>query len=72
MNERKPLTREDFNAFMLGLPQEDKDKLWEWITEQKSEDLSEPEYLMECSMCGKETPHRYCGMCTHCEMVWNG
>ena len=32
----------------------------------------EEEYWMECSMCGKEISYRYCGMCTHCEMVWNG
>jgi len=26
----------------------------------------------ECSMCGKPMNYRYCGMCPHCEMVWNG
>jgi len=31
----------------------------------------EPEYIMECSMCGKETRHRACGMCVSCEQVWN-
>jgi len=35
-------------------------------------EIEEPEYIMECSMCGKETAHRACGMCPHCEMVWNG
>jgi len=30
------------------------------------------EYSSECSMCGKPMEYRYCGMCTHCEMVWNG
>lgn len=25
----------------------------------------------ECSMCGKPMEYRYCGMCTHCEMVFN-
>lgn len=30
------------------------------------------DYSAECSMCGKPMEYRYCGMCTHCEMVWNG
>jgi len=32
----------------------------------------EHEYIIECSMCGKETKYRACGMCPRCEMVWNG
>lgn len=32
----------------------------------------EYDYNFECSMCGKPMPHRYCGMCTTCEQVYNG
>lgn len=31
----------------------------------------EPIYISECSMCGREMSHRACGMCVHCEQVWN-
>lgn len=30
------------------------------------------DYNYECSMCGKTMAYRHCGMCTHCEQVWNG
>jgi len=30
------------------------------------------DYSFECSMCGKPMEYRFCGMCTHCEQVWNG
>lgn len=36
-----------------------------------NEALDDPEYSMECSMCGVETRHRACGMCVRCEQVWN-
>lgn len=32
-----------------------------------SEDMS-----AECTMCGKPMSYRFCGMCVHCEQVWNG
>jgi len=46
---------------------------WEALrNSHRHEDDDEPYYIMECSMCGKETAHRECGMCPHCEQVWNG
>jgi len=36
-----------------------------------NETMDDQEYTMECSMCGKETRHRECGMCVTCEQVWN-
>jgi len=30
------------------------------------------DFSYECSMCGKPMPYRFVGMCTHCEMIWNG
>ena len=43
---------------------------------RQKELLHEPEldydYNFECSMCGKPMQHRYCGMCTACEQIYNG
>lgn len=42
-------------------------------TEESQTSLDFPkDYGFECSMCGKPMEYRYCGMCTDCEMVWNG
>ncbi|MES2213170.1 MAG: hypothetical protein V4490_08565 [Pseudomonadota bacterium] len=30
------------------------------------------DYSAECTMCGKLMQSRPCGMCVHCEQVWNG
>ena len=60
----------------------DRDRYEEWICDRcgmpftvdhgyNNELMDEPEYIMECSMCGEETRRRECGMCVNCEQVWN-
>lgn len=39
-------------------------------TSQTSADFPK-DLAFECEMCGKPMEYRFCGMCTHCEMVWN-
>ncbi len=54
-----------------------KETLWDLFNEgrinlQTGTSLDIVDYGSECSMCGKPMPYRFCGMCTSCEMVWNG
>jgi hypothetical protein len=58
------------------ISQETKDLLWNLFNDgldilSTNASLDIVDYSSECSMCGKPMPYRFCGMCPHCEMMWN-
>jgi len=67
------LSREEFDKLVPELTDKLKDEMWELLNKPlpTNTSLDIVDYSSECSMCGKPMPYRFCGMCTHCEMVWN-
>ena len=67
------MTREEFDKSVPELTDELKDTMWRLINAwpETGTSLDIVDWSFECSMCGKPMPYRFCGMCTHCEMVWN-
>ena len=66
------MTWEEFKSLTPELSDEVRDMLWDLISIKTNTSLDIVDYSSECSMCGKPMSYRFCGMCTHCEMVWNG
>lgn len=68
------ITREEFDKLVPELTDQLKDEMWTLLQERHptGTSLDIVDYSSECSMCGKDMPYRFCGMCPHCEMVWNG
>jgi len=65
------MTRKEFDEMTPELTPEHRDMLWKMISEPTNTSWDIQDYSSECSMCGKPMSYRFCGMCTHCEMVWN-
>jgi len=72
MNQK--MTFVQFLTLTEGLSTEHRDAIWKLINTPPptNTSLDIVDSSCECSMCGKPMPYRFCGMCTHCEMVWNG
>ena len=66
------ITKAEFDALWPDVDQATIDDLWEAFQRSFTSIVTSSDWSDECSMCGKPMPYRYCGMCTHCEMVWNG
>lgn len=71
MNNKSKMTREEFERLFFDLPADTKSLLWDIFMGVPSTSLQINDYSAECSMCGKDMAYRECGMCPHCEMVWN-
>ena len=69
---KPPMSKEECAKMWPNLTSEQVDYLWDIFTKAFEEIQEQSDWSAECSMCGKPMSYRYCGMCTHCEMVWNG
>lgn len=74
MNSRSTnrlITKEEFCDLWPDLDKVTVDALWDNFQRAFTSIVTSDDWSAECRMCGKPMPYRYCGMCTHCEMVWN-
>lgn len=71
MKDFKKVTRAEFDSQFADLEEYVRDLLWAIFNQPSQTSADIVDYSCECSMCGKPMPYRHCGMCTHCEMVWN-
>jgi hypothetical protein len=69
---KPPMSKDEFVALWKDMSREEIDYLWGVFLKAFTDIQEQSDWSAECSMCGKQMSYRYCGMCTHCEMVWNG